>query len=79
MRSCVSEGLLKFRSRLLTSNLRTHYARVGEDLRKRYDEVVELSGREYVDAMLKGLARWVDGADNGHLAWGILHFKKKKA
>lgn len=63
----------------LTPNLRTHYARVGEDLRKRYDEVVDLSGREYVDAMLKGLARWVEGAEKGHLAWGILHFEKKTA
>jgi len=61
----------------LTSNLRTHYARVGEELRKRYDEVVELSGRDYVDAMLTGLARWVDGADKGYLTWGILHFRKK--
>ncbi len=64
---------------ILTPNLRTHYARVGEELRKRYDEVVELSGRDYVDAMLAGLARWVDGADKGYLTWGILHFQKQKA
>ncbi len=63
----------------LTPNLRTHYARVGEELRNRYDEVVELSGRDYVDAMLSGLARWVDGADKGYLTWGILHFQKQKA
>lgn len=63
----------------LTSNLRTHYSRVGEELRKRYDEVVELSGRDYVDAMLTGLARWVDGASKGYLTWGILHFRKKIA
>ncbi len=60
----------------LTSHLRTHYARVGEDLRARYDEIVGLSGRDYVDAMLAGLARWVDGADKGYLTWGILHFMK---
>lgn len=63
----------------LTSHLRTHYARVGEELRKRYDEIVELSGRDYVEAMLTGLARWVDGAEKGYLTWGILHFQKRKA
>lgn len=62
----------------LTSHLRTHYARVGEDLRTRYGEIVALSGRDYVDAMLTGLARWVDGADKGYLAWGILHFEKTR-
>lgn len=75
----LERGFAEVSLTLLTSNLRTHYARVGEELSKRYDEVVELSGRDYVDAMLAGLARWVDGADKGYLNWGILHFEKKKA
>ena len=57
-------------------DMRTHYARVEEELRERYDEICELSGTEYVENMLRGLGHWVDGADRGHLAWGIMHFQK---
>ena len=60
----------------MLNQLRTHYFRVGEDLKRRYDEIVRLSGKTYVDNMLRGLEHWVDGADKGYLAWGILHFKK---
>lgn len=60
----------------MLNQLRTHYFRVGEDLKRRYDEIVRLSGKTYVDNMLRGLDHWVDGADKGYLAWGILHFSK---
>jgi SAM-dependent methyltransferase len=60
----------------LLDQLRTHYTRVGEELESRYDDIVDLSGKEYVDNMLRGLQHWVNGADKGHLAWGIVHFKK---
>ena len=46
-------------------DMRTHYARVGEELRK-----------NYVENMTSGLDHWVQGADEGCLAWGITHFKK---
>jgi SAM-dependent methyltransferase len=62
----------------MLDQMRTHYTRVGEDLRSRYHEIVDLSGYEYVDKMLRGLEQWVDGAERGYLAWGILHFKKKE-
>lgn len=60
----------------MLGQLRTHYARVGEELKSRYDEIVRLSGKPYVDNMLRGLEHWVEGADKDYLAWGILHFKK---
>ncbi|MAN80780.1 MAG: SAM-dependent methyltransferase [Rhodospirillaceae bacterium] len=60
----------------MLGQLRTHYSRVGEELKSRYDEIVRLSGKPYVDNMLRGLEHWVEGADKGYLAWGILHFKK---
>lgn len=60
----------------LLGDLRTHYVRVGEELQSRYDDIVELSGEEYVGNMLRGLQHWVNGADKGHLAWGIVHFQK---
>ena len=58
-------------------HLRTHYARISEELKSRYDEIVNLSSQEYVDKMLSGLQYWINGADRGHLAWGIIHYQKK--
>ena len=60
----------------MLDQLRTHYTRVGEDLKNRYAEIITLCGQDYVDNMLQGLDRWVEGADSGYLAWGILHFRK---
>jgi cyclopropane fatty-acyl-phospholipid synthase-like methyltransferase len=59
----------------LTDQLRTHYARIGQELENNYDEAVKLSGQIYVDNMIKGLRHWVDGADNDFLAWGIMDFR----
>lgn len=69
-------GFEELRGVDLTPQLRNHYARVREELARRYDDMVERSGREYVDRMLRGLQAWVDAADAGHLAWGILHFRR---
>ena len=60
----------------MLNQFRTHYAQIGEELHARYDEAVKLSGQMYVDNMLRGLAHWVAGADDGYLAWGIMHFRK---
>ena len=59
----------------LTHQLRAHYDRVGRELKSNYDEAVRLSGQTYVDNMIKGLQHWVDGADRGYLAWGIMDFR----
>lgn len=59
----------------LTDQLRMHYWRIRKELLNNYDEAVRRSGQEYVDNMIKGLQHWVDGADNGYLAWGILDFR----
>lgn len=59
----------------LTRHLRTHYARVASELRERHDEMCRRSTPRYVDRMLQGLQHWIDAADQGHLAWGILHFR----
>lgn len=59
----------------LTHQLRMHYWRVGEVLNAHYDEAVSLSGQTYVDNMIRGLQHWVDGADKGYLAWGIMDYR----
>jgi sarcosine/dimethylglycine N-methyltransferase len=60
----------------LTGNLRTHYARIREELEKNYDALRENASKAYLDKMMAGLQSWVDAADKGHLAWGIIRFRK---
>jgi len=69
-------GFQKISVQPMLSQLGTHYARIGKELHDRYDEAIELSGQTYVDNMLRGLGHWVAGADQGYLAWGIMHFRK---
>jgi sarcosine/dimethylglycine N-methyltransferase len=71
-----NRGFVELDTNERLDDMRTHYARVKEELREKYDEICELSGTEYVENMLRGLGHWVDGADRGHLAWGIMHFQK---
>ncbi len=60
----------------MTIQLRNHYDRVRQVLGARRDEMIEHCGIDYVTRMLEGLGHWVDGADRGHLTWGIFHFRK---
>ena len=60
----------------LGEQLPRHYGRVREELQGRYDQLVALSGKDYVDRMLTGLGHWVEAGNAGHLAWGILHLQK---
>ena len=58
----------------LTDHMRTHYARVSEELDARRRELD--AGDAFIDRMLKGLSHWVSGAEGGLLAWGIMHFRR---
>jgi sarcosine/dimethylglycine N-methyltransferase len=68
-------GFKEVTVRDLSEQLRNHYHRVREELQGRYDEMLKLSGSDYVDTMLKGLHHWIEGADRGYLAWGIMHYR----
>ena len=59
----------------LTQHLVSHYTRVGEELRGRYDEMCNKASVAYVDRMLAGLQHWVTAGEAGYLAWGILHLR----
>jgi sarcosine/dimethylglycine N-methyltransferase len=61
----------------MTDQLRNHYDRVRRELEARYDEMTAKASQDYVDRMLTGLQNWVEAADKGYLAWGILHFRKR--
>lgn len=59
-----------------TGHLVTHYARVREALQAQRGELAGQVSDEYVDRMLAGLSHWVKAGQAGHLAWGVLHFRK---
>lgn len=61
----------------LTHQLRNHYARVREELKARRHALEGQISRDYAERMLNGLNEWVEGADAGRLAWGVLHFRKR--
>lgn len=55
--------------------LPTHYGRVLKELQRQESELEQVVSREYIGNMKKGLGHWVEGGDNGYLAWGIFHFR----
>jgi sarcosine/dimethylglycine N-methyltransferase len=56
----------------LSKHLVRHYARVRQELSRRYEEMASRSSRQYVDDMLVGLSHWVQAGQRGHLRWGII-------
>ena len=60
----------------LSEHLTTHYKRVMEETKDRYNEMVETCGKEYIDKMIQGLKHWVEAGENDHLSWGIIHMDK---
>jgi len=63
----------------MTDQLPRHYGRVAEVLRENYGDLAKVCSRGYLDRMLVGLDNWVKAGEAGHLAWGILHFRKPEA
>ncbi|NES81756.1 MAG: methyltransferase domain-containing protein [Moorea sp. SIO2B7] len=59
----------------LSLNVPTHYRRFGEEVRKRYDEVVKITSTEFVDKTLKSIEPWIEYYQQGYMQWGILHFR----
>jgi len=60
----------------LSEQLPVHYSRVLAELEGREAEMLEASGRDYVERMKKGLRHWIDAGRAGYLAWGILRFSR---
>ncbi|MDY6823835.1 MAG: methyltransferase domain-containing protein [Thermodesulfobacteriota bacterium] len=61
----------------LAKYLPMHYDRVRRELESRYDEIIGIISKEYVDNMIRGLVRWVEGGRNGYLNWALMHFRKE--
>lgn len=52
-----------------------HYGRILEETEANEEKLERAVSREYIDRMKVGLGHWVEGGNNGHLAWGIFHFR----
>ena len=69
-------GVKKTEVQDLSEHLTTHYQRVMEETQDRYNEMVEVCGKEYIDKMIQGLKHWVKAGENDYLSWGIVHMNK---
>jgi sarcosine/dimethylglycine N-methyltransferase len=59
-----------------THQLANHYWRVLKETEAREADLRKVVSQDYIDRMKVGLNHWVEGGKKGHLAWGILHFRK---
>ena len=61
----------------MTNHLITHYQRILEESEQRYQELLDICDKDYLDRMRVGLNHWIQAGQRGYLSWGILHFRKK--
>jgi sarcosine/dimethylglycine N-methyltransferase len=63
----------------LTPQLVTHYGRVLAETEQREAALHGKISDAYLRDMKTGLARWVEGGEQGYLVWGIFNFRKTEA
>lgn len=54
-----------------------HYSSVLREIENRYDDLVGVCDKEYIDRMRQGLNHWIENGKKGNLNWGFLVFRKK--
>lgn len=59
----------------LSPNVPIHYRRFREEVRKRYEEVVNITSAEFAQKTLKSIEPWIEYYQQGYMQWGILHFR----
>ena len=62
-----------------TPHLVRHYARVLDETERREKELAEIVDSDYISRMKKGLQHWIEGGRQGHLTWGVFHFRKPQS
>lgn len=69
-------GLEEVKIHDLTHQLVNHYSSVRQQLRDNSERLSNEISKGYIERMDTGLGHWIDGGKAGHLAWGIMHFRK---
>ncbi|MFO7602832.1 MAG: methyltransferase domain-containing protein [Gammaproteobacteria bacterium] len=59
-----------------TQQLVNHYSRVLQETERQTAELKKRVSPEYIERMKRGLGHWIEGGNNGYLAWGIFVFTK---
>jgi cyclopropane fatty-acyl-phospholipid synthase-like methyltransferase len=60
----------------LSHQLVNHYSSVRRELEANRERITEVCGADYVERMKTGLGHWIEAGKNGHLCWGIFHFRR---
>lgn len=71
-----SVGMSEVSFEVLTEQLVNHYSRVLQETQSRAEELSQHINPDYLARMQKGLGHWIEGGQQGWLAWGIFIFKK---
>ncbi len=69
-------GLEEVNALPMTDQLVNHYSAVLRVTEAKAEEIKDQIGGDYIHRMKTGLNHWITAGKNGHLAWGILHFRK---
>ncbi len=77
LRTAASLGLTDQGFEDHSPQLTRHYGRVREELIRLTPELHGRVSDDYISRMKAGLAHWVNGGRQGHLAWGIFLFRKQ--
>lgn len=72
-------GLDQLDFRQMTEQLTLHYTRVKRATERERERGLQAVSADYIDRMLTGLDRWIEGGSRGHLVWGIFRFRKTPA
>lgn len=75
--TAASLGLIQQAYIEYTPQLVMHYTRVLQETERQVDTLLAQVSLGYIERMKKGLRRWIEGGEAGHLAWGIFHFRKE--
>lgn len=59
-----------------SQQLPRHYGHVLAYLQNRRSELETKISKSYMEKMMAGLQRWIEGGEAGHLVWGIFHFRR---
>lgn len=60
-----------------TEQLVNHYSRVLQETEAHEAKLRDKISLDYIDGQKKGLKHWIEAGQNGHLCWGIFHFRKR--
>lgn len=61
-----------------SNHLVNHYRAVKKEIEANRVLLTIKISPEFLDRMILGLDHWIEGGEQGHLEWGILHFQKQK-